>query len=195
MYSKDFTPIESLMRGSHLCNLKMIEKAVQDGAEVNYSNSLALMSVIDSTCANEEKKKVINYLLEQGAALQGMDTLLSLTILKGNADLISFSLAKVVDPQKEEASLVYALQKNHCDIAFRLLKMGVSISNDMLEIVEDIQDNHIKQTCLDLNKAYNLYANISVHSDELQSLMYAFEEQVVLDHHICDVTKLGLVHD
>jgi hypothetical protein len=149
-YYTKFSPVEDLMRGSHLCSLSLINRAVERGADINHKNGAALVNVIYADCSNKEKKEVVNYLLANGAQLQGESTLLSLSILNRNQDLIEFFLPKVSDFKKEGESLFYALQTHDHNLASILWKQGARLSEYALEDLYETGDTDAKALYSDL---------------------------------------------
>ncbi|CAL7961266.1 hypothetical protein MIDIC_280007 [Alphaproteobacteria bacterium] len=130
----------------------MLEEAVNSGADENYRNAKVLNTVVTSNCDTKDKEKTLALLIDKGAKLEGVDTLLSLSVLHGDKQLISFCLSKSQDFEKEGFSLLYALQKNDCDTVSKLFNHGVKFSEEILEYAQDILNTNISATCNDLYK-------------------------------------------
>ena len=182
-FYKELRPAEELMRGIHFCDLRRAKQALERKTED--LNGVAIFGkVIDSECNIEVKKQLINQLLEHGVQDGEITTLLSLAVLQGDNSLISFCFTKVNDFTKEDLTLLYALQRKDCETTMHLLKAGVRVSDDLIDIASTI-DDIIPRACSDIQKLQNIEDNLSIRTHGIQESILRLEHSILLGHHLC----------
>lgn len=184
-YNTILTPNEKLIRSAQLCDVGMLEEAINSGADVNYRSAKVLNTAVTTNCDIKDKEEVIGLVLDKGVKLEVIDTLLSLAILHGDKQLISFCLLRSYDFVEEGFSLLYALQKNDCDTVFKLLNLGVMFSEEILEYARDTLSANISAACNDLYNVQHLNETISVHSGAIQASIISLEENILLEYNLC----------
>lgn len=181
-FDLNLSATEEMTRGIQSCDLKRVEMAISTGADVNHNNVFSLNQAIQSKCDITFKQKCIDYLLKHNATPNKINTLLAMSILHGDHELISFSFNKISDFNNEDVSFLYALQKGNCEIALKLLHAGVKISDEVIEIAEDI---NIKNACTEIYKLQDFNTTLSIHSDQVYSDLFSLEKSILLGHNLC----------
>ena len=177
-----------LLKSINFCNINRFKKSI-DNVDAAHKES-AVRQVIESECAIEIKKDALDVLLQKGIKFNEMNTMLALSVLNGDKDLISFCFDRTENVSVEEFALLYALQKNDCSTALKLLHLGVRISNELIEIVADDTNTH--NACIEIKRLQDFNSTLTINSSEIDAGLLTLEREILLGHHLCSDLDIPL---
>ena len=184
-FNRELSATEEMLRSAHFCDLARLKKSIANGADVNHENAAVLYDIIKSTCSTKVKKEIIDFLLHKGVMPDEINTLLALSVLRGERELISFCFDKVQDFSKEDLNLLYALQKNDCTTALKLLRAGFNITDELIEIADD---TNIRHACTEIKQLQDVnltLSTLSVKSSQIEGNIFDLEQAILSGHHLC----------
>ena len=185
-FDSDLTLEQTYMRALQHCDVLGITETLKAGVDINFRNGVAISTIVLNDCCVENKIKALTLLLDQGIKQDEDNTLLSIAVLDGNEEIVSFSLNKIQDPKNESTALLYALNKGYCEVVFKLLEVGVRLTEEILEIAKEVGLNdNMMSACDDIAGIQKFNATISVHSPLIDESLISLEKNILNVHGLC----------